>query len=374
MAERWDALIIGGGFYGLYLAGALASRLGRVLVCERGPEVMGRASYVNQARVHNGYHYPRSLLTARRSRVNYPRFVAEFSAAVDARFAQVYAVARETSKVSAEQFRQFMTRVGAPVEVAPPELRRLFDRRRIEEVFLTHESAFNADKLRHLLLERLRAAGVAIWPSSTVARLRPGTPTGIDVEITTTDESASVTAGHVFCCAYAQINQPLKASGLDLVPLKHELTEIALIEPPAALRGLGVTVIDGPFFSSMPFPPRGLHSLSHVRYTPHGHWQDGGPDYRPAYEVFDRARKETAFPHMVRDAARYLPALADCRYVESLWEVKTLLPRSEVDDSRPILYKPHHGLRNLHILMGGKIDNVYDVVAEVERTLGWEKN
>jgi hypothetical protein len=72
---------------------------------------------------------------------------------------------------------------------------------------------------------------------------------------------------------------------------------------------------------------------------------------------------------MVRDAARYLPALAGCRYRESLWEVKTVLPRSEVDDSRPILYKFHYVLRNLHVVLGAKIDNVYDVRDEVAALL-----
>src|ERR1700704_4234363 len=102
--EKWDALIVGGGFYGLYLAEFLAARFPGVLLCERGAELMQRASYANQARVHNGYHYPRSVLTALRSRVNFPRFVAEFRPAIDDSFEKVYAVGRRFSKVTADQF------------------------------------------------------------------------------------------------------------------------------------------------------------------------------------------------------------------------------------------------------------------------------
>src|SRR3954453_8374790 len=116
MPERWDAVIVGGGFYGLYLAEFLAARVGRVVLCERGPDLMARASYANQARVHNGYHYPRSVLTAVRSRVNFPRFVDEFGPAVDATFEKLYAVARRGSKVTAGQFAEAMRRIGAPVE------------------------------------------------------------------------------------------------------------------------------------------------------------------------------------------------------------------------------------------------------------------
>jgi hypothetical protein len=68
---------------------------------------------------------------------------------------------------------------------------------------------------------------------------------------------------------------------------------------------------------------------------------------------------------MVKDAARYVPMLAECRYEESLWEVKTVLPRSDVDDSRPILVRRDHGLAGLTCILGAKVDNIYDVFDEL---------
>ncbi len=53
---------------------------------------MSRASYNNQARVHNGYHYPRSILTALRSRISFPRFVDEFRDCVDSDFDKYYLI------------------------------------------------------------------------------------------------------------------------------------------------------------------------------------------------------------------------------------------------------------------------------------------
>src|SRR6266496_2767456 len=80
--DMWDAVVIGGGFYGASLALELKSRLERVLLLEREARLLRRASYVNQARVHNGYHYPRSVLTALRSRHNYVRFRERFPDAI----------------------------------------------------------------------------------------------------------------------------------------------------------------------------------------------------------------------------------------------------------------------------------------------------
>lgn len=152
-------------------------------------------------------------------------------------------------------------------------------------------------------------------------------------------EVVRVTAKYVFNCTYSALNTILSASHLPTIPLKHELTEMALVEVPPPLKHLGITVMCGPFFSIMPFPLRNLHTLSHVRYTPHCYWQDTEDSASDTKEVFRQAARKTNYPHMIRDAARYIPILKDCQHIDSLWEVKTVLPQSEVDDSRPILFK-----------------------------------
>jgi hypothetical protein len=157
----------------------------------------------------------------------------------------------------------------------------------------------------------------------------------------------------VLNCTYGSLNGLLEASGASPIPMKHEMTEMALVSPPPALDGAAVTVMDGPFFSLMPYPARGLFTLSHVRYTPHCAWQGAEPA-----GVFAR---RTNFEHMVHDAARYLPCMRHARYVDSLWEIKTVMPRSEQDDSRPILFRRSQQIPELVTVLGAKIDSVYDV-------------
>jgi len=96
----------------------------------------------------------------------------------------------------------------------------------------------------------------------------------LKVDLSKQGQESSQQTRYVLNCTYSGINQINKASNLQIVPLKHELTEMALIEMPEELTRSSFTVMDGPFFSIMPFPARGLHSLSHVRYTPHCYWQD----------------------------------------------------------------------------------------------------
>ncbi|MEO8408657.1 MAG: D amino acid oxidase (DAO) family protein, partial [Oxalobacteraceae bacterium] len=123
-------------------------------------------------------------------------------------------------------------------------------------------------------------------------------------------------------------------------------------------------VMDGPFFSMMPFPARGLHTLSHVRYTPHLHWKDElGIDPYQKLDHYDRA---TRVDRMVRDVGRYLPAVFDAKYIDSLFEVKTVLVKNEGDDGRPILFEKHSELPGCYSVLGGKIDNIYDVLEKLD--------
>jgi glycine/D-amino acid oxidase-like deaminating enzyme len=361
--ESYDAVVIGGGFYGCAVALFLAARFSRVLILEREGDLLRRASYVNQARVHNGYHYPRSFITALRSHVNFPQFARDFGDCVDSSFEKVYAIARH-SKVTAFQFRRVFSDLGAPVRPASPHVKKLFDAKLIEEVFAVEEYAFDAVKLRDLLKERLQEAGVSTRYGAEVRRLDARPDESLSVSLA---DGSAVVARHVFNCTYAALNRVLHESGLPLLPLKHEVAEIALVEVPDELRRVGVTVMDGPFFSTMPFPARRLHSLSHVRYTPHESWSDR-ESYRDSYEHFSRFRRESNAVFMLKDSARYLPLLAEARHVDSLFDVKTVLVENEVDDGRPILYRRDYGLKNFSLVMGGKIDNIYDILETLKKS------
>lgn len=361
IGANYDALIVGGGFYGARLALMLRRHGARVLLIEREARLLGRASTVNQARVHNGYHYPRSVLTALRARVHYERFRAEYPGAIHDWFPKYYAIARRHSKVSAGRFRDFCERVGAPIERAPDSVQRLFDPRHVEAVFAVRECAFDADRLREIVTDQLAQAGVEVSLSTDARRYEPTPSGGVRLLAIRDGQPIEFSAQLLLNCTYAGLNGLLTASGEAPVALTCELTELALVEAPPPLDGIGVTVMDGPFFSLMPFPSRGLHSLSHVRYTPHGLVTADGTEAIPASAAPAITGRSSRAAHMLYDAARFLPAIAEARYVESVWEYKAILPRSAVDDSRPILLHASSACAPCYSVLGAKIDSVYDV-------------
>lgn len=360
----YDGIVIGGGFYGAAVAIYLKTQRGfkNVALIEQESGLLLRASYNNQARVHNGYHYPRSFTTAFRSRVNLPRFVRDYPAAVKRDFTNVYAIARRNSKVTARQFERFCSEIGAKLDPAPKEIRKMFEPRLIEGAFLVEEYAFDASKLAEWARQKLDKCSVEVRLNTRVHAIQ-NEQNGLSVAC----EGAmlkTLNGRYVFNCTYSGLNQFSGQFPGTQTSLKHEITEMALMKAPPALANVGVTVMDGPFFSMMPFPARGLHTLSHVRYTPHCHWSDQ-PGFDP-YQKLNAYERATRVDRMMRGAARYMPAVLGARYVNSLFEVKTVLVKNESDDGRPILFEKHPELPGCYSILGGKIDNIYDVLEKLD--------
>ncbi|PHH40024.1 NAD(P)/FAD-dependent oxidoreductase [Pseudomonas putida] len=364
----YDAVVIGGGFYGAAIAIYLAQQRGlkRVVLLEREPALLMRASYNNQARVHNGYHYPRSFTTAYRSRINLPKFIVDWPEAVKRDFTKLYAIARRNSKVTAKQFERFCRDIGAGFQPADNVMRNLFEPRLIEDVYLVDEYAFDTTKLANWARRELEASGVEVRYQSRATEISRGKKSPLSVVFESEHElPALINCRYVFNCTYSGLNQfKGEFSGVS-TGLKQEITEMALMQMPESLEGIGITVMDGPFFSTMPFPARGLHTLSHVRYTPHLHWNDqAGVD--PYARLHDYSR-ESRVDRMVRDVGRYIPDVLKARHVDSLFEVKTVLVKNEGDDGRPILFERHLELLGCYSILGGKIDNIYDVIETLEK-------
>ena len=360
----YDAIVIGGGFYGAAIAIYLKTKRGfkNVLLVERETDLLLRASYNNQARVHNGYHYPRSFTTAFRSRINLPHFVQEFPQAIKRDFTKLYAIAKRNSKVTVRQFTRFCHEIGAQLDPAPDNMHSLFEPRLIEDVFLVQEYAFDTTQLAKWAKEELSQCGIEVRLNTCVQSIQKiQNYLAITCENTSTEQFS---ARYVFNCTYSGLNQITGDFMGTTIKLKHEITEMALMQMPPALSNVGVTVMDGPFFSIMPFPARGLHTLSHVRYTPHCHWLDQ-PGVNP-YQKLDSYHRETRVDRMVRDVARFIPAVKNAHYVDSLFEVKTVLVKNEGDDGRPILYEKHTNLKGCYSILGGKIDNIYDILEKLD--------
>ena len=94
---KCDKVIIGGGLYGLYSALVCGRNGQNVVVLEYEDASFRRATYINQARVHMGYHYPRSFSTAIKSAHYFEKFCKDYADCILTEFDQVYATSKDFS-------------------------------------------------------------------------------------------------------------------------------------------------------------------------------------------------------------------------------------------------------------------------------------
>ena len=378
-SQNYDRIIIGAGLYGLYAAEYCGRKGERVLVLEYDPQPFSRATFVNQARVHMGYHYPRSLSTAQKSAGYYRRFHDDFSFAIYDHFSQIYATSSRFSWTDAKEFMAFCQAAGIRCDEVSPN--QYFQPGLCDGAFLTEEDTYDAHVLRDYFIEKLaELSGVQIHYEARISRIRRDADHyEIQYAVHGTEETAA--APFVLNATYASTNQILKmleedggrpGDHFEPFRIKYELCEIILCKASERLQKVGLTVMDGPFFSIMPFGQTGLHSLTAVTFTPHVTSYDTVPSFScQAGTDCSKAqlsncnacpnRPQSAWPYMSHLADKYMKMEYSYTYEKSLFSMKPILKSSEVDDSRPTAIRINSQKPTFISVLSGKINTVYDL-------------
>lgn len=366
-----DKLIIGAGLYGLYAALYCAKRGQQVTVLEMDEAPFARATYINQARVHMGYHYPRSLSTAMKSAGYFKRFVEDYSFCILFDFQQIYATSQHFSWTDAREFQKFCRDAGIPCEPLPVD--RYFKEGSCDGAFLTKEYTYDAHILRDYFLEELgKYTGVKLLWGREVHRIIKNAD-NYEIYALHQGTEERFEAPFVLNATYASVNQVLKqVEGAEPFGIKYELCEIILCRVNEALKNIGLTVMDGPFFSIMPFGRTGYHSLTSVTFTPHRTSFDSVPRF-PCMEGGACAdgwlgncndcvnRPESAWEYMSALARKYVRDVYGFAYEKSLFSMKPILKASEIDDSRPTVIRYASRKPVFLSVLSGKINTVYDL-------------
>lgn len=297
--------VVGGGVYGCVIAIDLARAGATVDLYEARHDILEGATARCQARLHSGYHYPRSDSTAESARDAAPRFAARFPEAI--RTAEHHYVIAEDSKVSGSQYLAFLDRLRLPYEVvSPPQVHHAQVCVRVPEALV------DVDVLRRLLRRDLALAGVTVHLGASGYEPR--------------DLTVMATYG-----------RPWPAS------LRYEVCEVALVEVPR-YAGMSVVVLDGDHVS---LDPRGrAHMLYDVVNSVHAVGEV--PDaYRPLLDAWGPVRTPlSAVERMLKTAGRHLrgldPAGQGVVIQHGSWfSLRAVLPDVDATDERPTLVERH---------------------------------
>lgn len=362
---RYDRVVIGGGLFGAY-SSLILGRLGHtVLLVEQASELMSRASFVNQARLHTGLHYPRSILTARESLQYYRKFRERFPSTVFD-FQQIYAISSRNSKTSAHDFQVFVNRLGLDFEVIDPDA--YFNPGTVELALRVEEPTFDAQILRkQILIEIESEPNIELCLKTAV----------IGGKLSSSGSSLSLSSGStietdgIVIATYAGINSIRRSLGLEDLPLSFELAEIILGSVSPEMVGIGFTVMDGPFWSMMPFGDSGSVSLTSVGITPLRKTRS-----LPVFQCQSlrtgctpmslsdcntcHVKPFSGVAHQVQQMNLFMKSQSFFNPTKSLLTVKSTLNTTEVDDARPTLIQKEPDAK-VWTVFSGKVSTLFDL-------------
>lgn len=322
--------ILGAGFYGCHIGLALARSGHEVEVHEVRDRIFAGASGAIPARLHQGFHYPRSRMTRAACQEHSEAFMTAYGHLTRSVPINIYAIAADHSLVD---FDQYVRTLRGEVDFIPIHDAAEFGLLGCEGAVLTGE--------RHIITDRARAYFEAELGERIRLGQGPEPQAGWDWTIDCT-----------FCAN--------SAAGVD----RYEPCLVLLLAGPTER---AITIMDGPFASLYPWDEdQGLCSLSSARFSPFSKdcrsWQEARDllDDLSAHQIAEQG------DDMIRQMRAFYPAIDGFEVAEERVSIRAM-PLSGADTR--LVDVARIGERSLRV-RAGKIDAIIHAEQAVRRIVG----
>ena len=331
--------VIGGGLFGC-TAAIYAARAGHsVTLFEKNTDIMQEASKVNQFRLHEGYHYPRSDETVEECLESAPDFLAEFGGCIKTHQERFYAIAKG-SKTSAEKYVDFLERHWLPWSLIPnrPDL---FNYELLEAVFAVEEDWIHYPTLKGMVTNKLAEAGVKVFTGAA--------PRGWQYR---------TCYDHYVVAGYASTNEILNELECDPIEIQYELVEKPQILMQGKYKSTSVVVMDGPFGCIDPCHIPGVHQMGHVHWSVLERWTGLEGNYPGRFDT-----KEVMWRNMIGSLGEYLPPVKGAVRINSQFVTRAVLPNVDDTDERPTIVRPIRD--DVTMIFSGKLGHAVRAAQEI---------
>jgi hypothetical protein len=310
--------VLGGGWYGCHIALRLAEMGHDVVLWESSNDLFSGASGANPARLHLGFHYPRSKLTRAMSQEHYSEFMKQYAHLTRGVPVNIYAVAANDSLVDFGTYCQVLKGEVEFITIANTAELGLEN---VEGAVLTGERHIRIDLARDHFKHALNGRARFLMPC---------------------DELESPVFDYTIDCTFCALD----AKNID----RYEPCITALLSGPT---GTAITIMDGPFPSIYPWDEsRRLSSLTSALHTPIKRCstrEEAEEVLKSCDNVNERVWK------MYNQMASYYPALRELYRVRDAKLSIRAMPRSGADAR--LVEVVRVGQRALRV-RAGKIDAI----------------
>jgi glycine/D-amino acid oxidase-like deaminating enzyme len=360
--KQTDVAVIGGGYYGALVANEIkdAHRDIDVMIIEKESELFTKASSTNQGQFHMGYMYSADPELARECVENIQEFSDTFGDAVDHEVESLYGIHRD-SQISAEDYAHFCENAGLALQdVGRPA--KIFGAA-ITATFASAEKTFNSAVIQKIFRKKLERSGVELSTGFAVAKITQGCQ---GLRVVATDDRI-VDAKTVFNVTFADINGLHERSELPKIPLQHDTFLHFVLDLPKEYKMTAATVIRGPYASLLPSDYRSGHVLASGKFRKiYSATMD-----RPSEEINDKLAR-AIYGKVVKETTDYMPVLAQAKYRGYTVGTRSahFSPSTGAYTSKAMVFNNFGGIQNYHVVLGGKVSCMFDVVKKVRDIIG----
>lgn len=239
--------VVGAGIFGCMAAVELALHGHDVALFEKNSEILNGATPNSQNRLHLGLHYPRDLDTAKQSIEGFDSFRTVFADALNLDFPNYYALAKNHSKVSVEEFKEFSKAAGIQIrEISSNEsLPNGIKIKNVESIWECDEGVIDMTVLRDILANQINTSRVELHLNAEVSTLEQNSDTWVLSTNSTRREFDFIVK-----CTYS--SDTINILSEDFKPRKRMFHKTLIQVLDSEVNNFGITIIDGDFLTILP--------------------------------------------------------------------------------------------------------------------------
>ena len=333
--------IIGGGFYGCYIAKKLKDKFKSKIeidIFEKNKKLILEAGKNNQYKLHLGYHYPRSFFTIKQTISGSKKFKKEFGRYIFYPKKNIYLI-HKNSKVSANNFYKIFKKFKLKIkEFDIEKLNFLNNHQDFEKGFKTEEGVIKFEKLNNYLIKKVETS-CNVYKNKNIKNIN--SKWGF---LKDTKNKIYSNYNYIINCSYTNPNMGLKKKFI----LKYELAGMVKIRNPFKEK-IGITIMDGKFATLYP-RDKLYSSLSSVTYTPIKKFKNLNDLY--IFQKKFKLKKNNRIKLIIKDVRRYFNKKLQIMSPSLITAPKTKI-YSDTKDQRPSLIRKH---KKTFSVLAGKID------------------
>ena len=362
MIQKVNVVVIGCGIFGAEIALKLSSIGFVVKVFEANHDILMGASMNNQNRLHLGFHYPRDIETGLQSIRGFDLFKKKYKHCIESSFLNTYFIADENSFTNFEDYIRFCKKLGISFDLINSNKLPLKLKGATRGI-ACKEVVYDCEILRSIVKKNIKNNHIDI---STKARVE-GISKKDGIYKIQASSGEEVETDIVVNATYGAGNYLTEQLGIDVPERQYEYTAVPIIE--LDIDKIGITIMDGPFFTILPFGKTNKFLLYHVKFSVidseissklNLEWLE------KSTSPFSKIDKKKYFNAMINSCKSFMPALKNAKLIDFLEGPRMVLSKAEHNDARPSLITENS---NYFEVFSGKIDHSIWVADELGRRL-----